>query len=474
MRRFGHPDRSFRRIAVLILSLLGPVAPCLSAEASRTAPTSANVILITISSLRAGHVSSLGYQRNTTPHFDAFARSSILFRNAYATSSWVMPVHGSIFTSLYPTEHGATHIEGKSLKPGHPTQAGILADRGYYCAGFCGNPHMTSETGLARGFHSYDDFSVPALLTTMTSERGEPVDVNRRRTNDVINSVVMKWLEHNQRRPFFLFVHYYDNHWDYCPPPPYATMFDPNYQGPMDGTRIAREPLYSNKPGDREVAHMVALYDGEVRQTDADVGQLLDFLKGRGLFENSIVVVLGDHGEQFYEHGNTSHHGLYDELIHVPLAVSVPEMSGRPRIVDSLVSQVDLLPTVLDYLRVPAPVPCRGVSLLPLILGRRDTARPYILAEYTGSAVGDTARPHILAEYTGGAVEDVFAIRSTRYKCLQEPGGRVFAYDLSADPEETRRLPPAQFPRDVQDLAAVLACWTKTLIKEAPNVSPGR
>jgi len=412
---------------------------------------SANVVLITVSSLRADHISGFGYERCTTPEFDRFARENVWFSHAFASSGWMMPAHGSIFTSLFPRDHGATHID-RHLDGRCQTIAEILAEHGYYCAGFCCGPRLGREYGFAQGFHFYDDYSVSMILEGLESDPARIPDINRRRTNDLINDAAISWLRKNTHKPFFLFVHYYDNHWDYLPPPPYRDMYDPNYDGSIDGTQIAREPLYSNVPSKRDIGHMVALYDGEVRQTDHDLGDMLDVLESQGLFDNSIVIVLGDHGEQFYEHGNTSHHGLYDELIGIPLAISFPEGKRQEYVVDALVSHYDILPTVLDYLSIPIPSACYGKSLKPLVEGRVNVVHPLIYAEYTG-----------------GAIPDVFVARSLQYKCFCTGYGGTFGYDLLADPGEQHQIEPKDFPAELDSLAAALDGMRPTLPTESAD-----
>jgi arylsulfatase A-like enzyme len=393
-----------------------------------------NVILITISTLRADHVSCLGYERNTTPNFDAFAGENVLFKNAFAVSGWMMPVHGSIFTALYPGLHGATHIN-KSLGDEHYTLAEILADNGYYCVGFCCNPRLDEDHRFAQGFDIYDDYSVSMIFRSLAFGHEKPFDINKQRTNALINDAAIRWLQNNTHKPFFMFIHYYDNHWDYLAPSPYCELYDPEYDGPVDGTAIAREPLFSNPPSEKDIQHIIALYDGEVKQTDNDLGEMLDYLKENGFLDNSIVIVLGDHGEQFYEHGHTSHHGVYEELIHIPLVVSIPGAPVKGKITDSLVSQVDILPTILDYLQIPAPDSCQGKSLKPIIEGRAETVNEFVFAEYTG-----------------GAVPACYALRSRRYKCCQIGDGEPFAYDLVKDPRERTKMLSHDFPEEVRVL----------------------
>ena len=390
-----------------------------------------NVILITISSLRADHVGSLGYERDTTPNLDKFAKENILFSNAFAVSGWMIPAHGSIFTSLYPGRHGATHIENK-LSNEHQTLAEILKKNGYYCAGFCCNPRLDDEHGFARGFDLYDDYSVQIMLESLAFENAA-VDIDKQRTNALINDAAVNWLQNNSHRPFFMFVHYYDNHWDYTPPPPYRDLYDPGYTGPIDGTEIAREPLFSNPPDVKDIRHIIALYDGEVKQTDNDLSEMLKVLSDMKLPENSIVIILADHGEQFYEHGHTSHHGVYEELIHIPMAISIPGSQAKSKKIDSLVSQVDIMPTILDYLGITIPEFCQGRSLKPLIEGRIEEINQFIFTEYTG-----------------GAIPDCFAVRSKRYKLYTNSSGELFAYDLLKDPKEQAPIATSDFPPEVK------------------------
>ena len=214
----------------------------------------------------------------------------------------------------------------------------------------------------------------------------------------------------------------------------YDKLYDGDYQGPIDGTNIAKEPLFSNPPGESDIEHIIALYDGEVKQTDNDLGEMLSFLEKKGLMANSIVIVMGDHGEQFYEHGHTSHHGTYDELIHVPLAMSTPAMLVRGRVIDSLVSQVDILPTILDFLQIPLPEDYQGKSLKPLIEGNTEAVNDFVFAEYAG-----------------GAVHESHTVRSARYKYIEQEG-QSFMYDLLNDPSEQQKIPATDFTEEARIL----------------------
>jgi len=423
---------------ILLLFVVGCQSQVLQSrqEVSGMSPDGAeilpNIILITISSLRSDHVGIYGYERETTPHFDEFSKDSVLFENAFASSSWQMPAVGSILTSLYPSQHGATHIDKKMKNC--ITLPDILKSKGYYTAGFSCNPRLTESDGFAQGYDFYDDFSVDLMLESLNfGDENATVDINQQRTNDLINDATIRWIDKNSHKPFFLSVHYYDNHWDYLPLEPYDTLFNPDYSGTIDGKLISKEPLYSNKPMDEDVEQIIALYDGQVRQTDEDLGELLALLKTSGRLEDSIIVVMGDHGEQFYEHGNTSHHGLYDELLHVPLAISFPQYGAGKN--QSLVSGMDVMPTVLDYLGIPAPIQCEGKSLMPIVDGKTEDVREYLFVEYTG-----------------GAIPDVFAARSRHFKYVQPSDSDAIGFDLVKDPGEQRYLESEGFKEELSAL----------------------
>ena len=440
MRRF--------KATIALLALILQIGLCTDMQPNPLKESEAhrmpNVILITTSSLRADHVGCMGYQRDATPNFDSFAKRNCLFEYAFAVSSWMMPAHGSIFTSLYPSFHGATHIDEKLAREPE-TLAEVLSHHGYYCVGFCFGPRLSSEYGFAQGFDLYDDYSASMMLAALDIvAKNDQVDINKERSNNTANAAAIRWLNNNTHTPFFLFVHYYDNHWDYLPPSPYNTLFDPDYTGQIDGHQIAREPLYSNPPEERDIQHMIALYDGEIRQTDADLGELIRFIEKKGLLDNSIVVVMGDHGEQFYEHGHTSHHGLWDELIHIPMIVSLPENQNQARVIDGLVSQVDIMPTLLDRLGIPLPEACQGKSFLPLLRGQANSMREFVFAEYTGGAVGDC-----------------YAVRSRTHKYLFQ-GEQAYLFDFETDPREQMQVPLMKPSQQAEPYIQFYSKWRNT------------
>lgn len=428
------------KISLYYLILISYSSFLIAAPTSSSPP---NVILITLSSLRADHVGHLGYDRNTTPHLDAFARHNTSFTSAFATSGWMMPAHASILTGLYPKDHRVTHVS-HTLADSFTTFPEVLSNRGYICAGFCCNPRLSSKAGFDQGFDLYDDYSVTLHLENMFLDAPNDLDINTHRTNELINDAAIGWLKRNTHHPFFLFVHYYDNHWDYLPPSPHNQRFDPNYTGEITGHQIAREPLFSNPPVDADIEHLIALYDGEVYQTDQDLGELLEALEQMDLISNSLIIITADHGEQFYEHGYTSHHGIFEELIHIPLVISVPHQKNSPKTIDALTSQVDIAPTILNYLNLPPLNQGTGISLKPLIDSKKNTHRNVIYAQYSG-----------------GAAARATAIRSSSHKVYHLPDQSSYGYDLTKDPAEQNKIAPDAFTEPLLKLHQKLQKWLK-------------
>ena len=377
-----------------------------------------NLILISISTLRYDHCSMAGYHRNTTEAFDKFASENIYFTNAFATSSWSMPATGSVFTSEYPSQHGAKDIYAK-LNNDNYTLAEVLTDNQYYCAGFCCNHRLTADAGFSQGFDLYDDYTAEIMLESI-SDSNEPFDISYYRTNDLINKAAIRWLNNNSHQPFFLFVHYFDNHIPYLPQRPYDELYTEGYKSAIDFTRVHREPLHSNRPADNDLDYLIALYDGQVKQTDDDLGLLLKYITDANLAENSVIIVMGDHGEQFYDHGRSSHHDIYDELVHVPLAMSLP--AGKSKKIDALVSTTDIMPTILDLLEIQIPTKLEGRTMLPVISGQAETLHDFIFIEYTGQAI-----------------KDKYAFRTDRLKYVFTED-QQYIYDLVNDPAEQIKI----------------------------------
>jgi arylsulfatase A-like enzyme len=357
---------SKRRISYLlslsILAILGywivsKTPPAARSVAASNQSGDANVVFISIDSLRPDHLSCYGYARKTSPNIDRLAREGVLFSNAFSTSSWTLPAHLSMLTSLYSLSHGV--LTGNySLDPERITLAEVLKKQGYATAGFVSAPYMDSIYGFDQGFDLYDD----SINGTGKKENRHG---HKQITSPLLNNSIKKWLSENHQKRFFLFLHYFDVHYDYVPPSPFDTMFDPDYTGNVDARKYSSNQTIRYQMNSRDLAHIIALYDGEIAFTDHHVGEIFSSLRELNIYENTLIVLTSDHGEEFFEHGRKGHrHTLYDEVLRVPLIIKLPESRKQSHKMDQLVSLVDIMPTVLNALGLKPPEESQGRNLL--------------------------------------------------------------------------------------------------------------
>ena len=308
-----------------------------------------NIILISIDSLRADHLHSYGYERETSPHIDALAREGVLFRYAVAPTSWTLPSHVTMLTSLPPNYHKVT-ADLTRLGPQAVTLAEVLRDAGYTTAAFVSGAYLRAEYGLRQGFSHFDDYSALPLAW----------NAHRQITSPDLIRLVTRWIEEWDRggreRPFFVFLHLWDVHYDYNPPSPYDRMFDPDYTGSITSENFEGNRAINPKMDPRDLEHIVALYDGEIRYTDEHLGRLFEFLRRRGVFDQTLVTVTSDHGDEFFEHGKKGHRrSLYDEVLLVPLIMRFPGRIPAGTVVTEQVRLIDLAPTLLALAEVEPP-----------------------------------------------------------------------------------------------------------------------
>ena len=328
--------------AAVVLILLGVgwiLRPAAALPPLEQAP---NVLLISIDTLRADHLGSYGYPRPTSPRLDQLAREGARFETAVAPTSWTLPSHMSLLTGLDPLLTGV-YVDTRSLPRGTDTLALRLAKLGYATGGVVSGGYLNAKWGFARGFDYYDDFSVGKRHFGADKQ-----EITSPHILQLANRWLDQWQQRDSRRPFFLFLHFYDVHYDFNPPPPYDTMFDPDYQGTLTGLDFDTNPAL--KPGlpQRDLEHLLALYDGEIRHLDDHLGRFFDSLAERGVFDNTIVAVTSDHGEEFGEHGRFGHREtLYDEVLLIPLIVRFPAKIAPGTVVREQVRLIDVGPTLL-------------------------------------------------------------------------------------------------------------------------------
>ena len=426
------------------------------------------VLLISIDALRPDHLGAYGYERFTSPVIDSLAREGVLFEDANAAAPWTLPSHASILTGLYPARHRVTTTKSR-LPAEIPTLAALLSAAGYRSAAVVNVAWLKRESfQLTREFDDY--------VWVETS-------LGRRTANSFVTDQAIDWLtalEEGQR--LFLFAHWYDVHSDYASDESYERLFVRPYDGEIDGTawQLKQASLSEEylefcrtefdpevcKFGDHfqvnadteritlqpeDIAHLQDLYDAQIRQTDTELGRLFAAMRRKGLFDDSLIIVTSDHGQEFHEHGSVEHFiTTYQEVLRVPLVMRGPELPAGLRVAMP-VSSVDLLPTVAALTGAELPPGIDGFDLSPL-WSDGDEA-PFRERLIFGEASGG-------AEYNERMEHDFFptfhsARRGNHKVVFDSDSGAYRLYDLDADPLESRDL-SAELPELLAELTTVL------------------
>lgn len=383
-----------------------------------------SVLLVTIDTARCDHLSLYGYPRETSPRLKKLADHGVFFETAITPIPQTGPAHASLLTGRWPSSLGL-HDNDQAFVPGPRTLAEVLAQSGYETAAFVSGFTLVRRVcGLAVGFSHYDD--------EMPDPRGHFPGVQRRgsKTTDA----TLRWLDGRKgSEPFFLWVHYYDPHGDYNPGGPYETMFVDGSKGPF--VDLALIPMYQRRGQSTDAAQYIARYDGELRYVDDQVGRLLDGLQARGLLKKTLVVVIGDHGENLVEHHYYFDHGneLYMEAVHVPLVLAGPGVPSDGRRVRGIARTPDVMPTILDLLGLPTPPEVEGTSLARAL--RSSTVTP------PREAVSEARMLPYPALSPSDDVTPKLSVRDDRFTVLwRVKSGKLELYDRSADPGEKRDL----------------------------------
>jgi arylsulfatase A-like enzyme len=374
-------------LGLLVLPLMTPAAlnPRLAGqngpeELPAHAPVS-NVILISIDSLRADRLGCYGNNHATSPTIDRVAREGVRFADAMSTSSWTLPAHMSLLTGRYVLSHGVI-ADTDRLPDGVPTLAETLHQAGVRTGGIASTPLLGQRFGFGRGFDYYDE-SIAASPT---------FDVVRDEPAPATTDLAMKWLRESRGARFFLFVHYWDVHYDYTPPPPYDSMFDPDYRGSITGVDFFGNKAVNRRMPKRDLEHLLALYDGEIRWVDDHIARLLSLVEELGIAERTAIIVTADHGDEFFEHGFKGHgRTLYREVVQVPLIIRVPGMR-EGEVVATPVSLADVAPTVLNLMGVRGPAGIDGHDLFPVLARSQPKDQPDVQAWLCSLARIGTAR----------------------------------------------------------------------------------
>ncbi len=299
-----------------------------------------NIIFISIDTLRQDHVGSYGYSKNITPVLDKIASEGVRFENSYSTAPWTLPSHMSMFTGLPPSVH-KVDFDIKKLDERIKTFPEHLKGNGYHTGGIVSAIYLKKTYGYARGFDYYQHMYNKGV--------------------EKITDSGLKWITEQDDSPFFLFLHYFDAHWPYQPPTEYALKMGVNisekrwrHYGRLNFLRKYSDPKIDMPPEIRK--RVINLYDAEILRVDTNIGRIVEFLKKKGIYDNTVIVITSDHGEEFKEHGSFGHfHQLYSELINVPLIIRYPERFTAGLVPEVPVSSVDISGTLLSIADIPIP-----------------------------------------------------------------------------------------------------------------------
>ena len=389
----GSPRRlvSRSRVWIVVVALMAVVATLsilLRRPRQSLAPgafAGRNLLFVTLDTFRVDRLGSYGSKAGLTPHLDRLASEGVRFEHVLAHVPLTLPTHSSIFTSLYPTEHGVHDNGTFRLNPSVPTLATTLHNAGYQCGAFVGAFVLDARFGLNRGFDVYDDY--------YGEKRGILSLAQLERPADAVTAPAERWIA-EAKAPWFAWVHVYDAHAPYRPPPDFARRFASD------------------------------LYDGEVAFIDATLGGFLDRLSASGRLDETIVVVLADHGESLGDHGEKTHGTFaYDSTLRVPWILWGKGL--HPQVFAETVRQVDVMPTLLDLLAVPPPERIVGQSLRPYLTGELRYEAPASYFEAMNAHLAQDWAP------LTGVVQD-------GHKLIRLPIPEL--YDVAVDPKEKENL----------------------------------
>jgi len=445
-----------------------------------------NVILITLDTVRADHLSLYGYARPTTPNLEQLARESVVYSEAVSAGNMTLSTHASIFTGLYPSRHGAhpspERYWGMPLSSNFPSLPQLLLDQGYRTAAVVANyAYLATAFGFGRGFERYDARSAVPFLSPSRAlflrsrvrnylTRFMPLrsfQALTRRADD-INREAFAELDELRRdsRPFFLFINYMDAHWPYVPPPPYDSMYPgkaPRFTNARyfdmedDLLALRREPT----PAER--SHLESQYDGALTYLDFEIGKLIERLKQTGVYSKTLLVITADHGEALGERSLIGHGlSVYQDQVHVPLLIKFP--SGTRAVpagteVEDPVSSVDLLPTIFDTLAYSAPPGIQGRSLRSQAASQ-DLPRP-VFSECFPALRLMNLHPRFKRVERAVFLGSLKLIRSTQ--------GKRELYDLAQDPGEAQNVYASAGP-SAGTLETSLVKWAEAAAGQAQTV----
>lgn len=380
---------------------------------------SPSVIILLVDCLRADHLRSYGYTRNTTPNIDEFSKDAVMFTQAISQSTFTQTSIASLFTSRYPHQHGvyagnlkdrSNNITSDVLSEEETTLAEVLSQSGFLTVAWIYQVHLASYAGFAQGFVGYHEWA------------GNILNINKK---------FIKWAKRKgKRHKFFAYIHYLDLHDPYRPKPPYDTMYGV-YSNVYTASALENPDRFISqvqqkriKLEKKDVDQLIAYYDGLVTYIDSEIGLLLEELKNSGLYDNAMIILTADHGDGFMEHDFISHSNTpYDELIRVPLIIKFPNSLYGGKVVKSQVKLIDVMPTVVDFLEIKTNSKLSGFSLLNYLDDNENKDSKIDFPQ------------HAYSEY-----DTTLSIRTEKIKYIHFQDKKDEFYDLSVDPLEQNNI----------------------------------
>lgn len=380
-----------------------------------------NIVLITLDTTRADHLPCYGYSGVKTPHLDSLARQGIVFEQCTASSPLTLPSHASMMTGMYPTFHSVRINGNTALSDEQTTIAEVLSGQGYQCGAFIAAFVLDGRWGLKQGFQHYDD--------KFDLRKYKHIDLGAvQRPGNQVMDAALAWLEEQKGNPFFAWIHLYDPHSPYEPPEPYYSEY--SHQG------------------------LSGLYDGEIAFMDEQIGRCVSWLEKNGLNKNTVIILIGDHGEGLGSHGEGTHgYFIYEYAVHVPLLIIAPfpELQGQRS--TSQVRIVDIFPTLMEIVAVTPPAQTHGRSLLPLMFQPQKEA--------DGFAYAESMSPNIQFGWSS-----IHSLQTTQYKYIDTPKAEL--YDLTRDPDEQTNL-LRQYPDIAREMKDTLDRLMEETSWDAPT-----
>ena len=448
-------------IPCILMGLILSPSPCGAAQ-DEVRPRS--VLFYLVDTCRADRLSAYGAERETTPFLEEIAAKGVVFEQCRSQAPWTKPSVASMLTSRYPGELGI-YMLFHTLDDAHVTLTEAIAGAGYFAAGFAANPLMGAFSNYDQGFEFF--------VESIAINKGDPINFASGSAAK-LNAKIGPWLKKDDSWPVFLYVHSVDPHEEYEPAPEYLKKFaDPQdtkrYRDEWKRLLKSRPPVPGNHltPANFErtgidphwfIEQGKKLYDADVLANDAEIEQLWSMLQEDGWGEDVVLVLTSDHGEEFFEHGGTSHgYSLYDELVRVPLILYAPGLLPEGLRISNPVRLLDIYPTLCDLLEIDVPAGLQGRSLMPLIHGAADWRDLPVMSEKTEDPGGRRAR-------SGMGVGMSIIDEGWKLICnLRSADGRNLPryelFDLSSDPGEQHNLAGVH-PERVVQMDGVLMEWS--------------